>query len=228
MTGSTPRRATLTAKPAPALLAKLKRAGTGTISNAFDKLGLPGVMRTIKPVLPGLSLCGPAFTVMEVTGEHGRYGPEELPLGSLIDAARPGDVIAVDNGGQPVSTWGGVASFAAAHKGIGGLVVDGGVRDIDDVAKLGFSIFARHVVPITGKGRIKIVAINQPIHVDGILVRPGDILVGDSSGIVCVPAERAEEVAQLAAQQTKADAKIMQGIRRGLSFAAASRAAGVR
>ena len=215
-------------RPRAALVALLGRFGTGTISNAFDKLGLPGVMRSIKPVVPGLRLCGPAFTVMEVTGEHGRYGPEELPLGALIDTARRGDVIVIDNGGQPVSTWGGVASFAAAHKRLGGLVVDGGVRDIDQVAELRFSIFARHVVPITGKGRIKIVSINQPVHVDGILVRPGDIVVGDGSGMVCVPAERAAEVAELAAKQDAADEKIMLGIRRGLSFAAASRAAGVR
>lgn len=215
-------------RPPTAIVSRLKRFSTGTISNVFDKLGLPGVVRGIKAVGPAMRFCGPAFTVMEVTGEYGRYGPEELPLGEMIDAARRGDVIAVDNGGQPVSTWGGVASFAAARKRIGGLLVDGGVRDVDQVAKLRFSIFSRHVVPITGKGRIKIVSINQPIRIDGVLVRPGDILVGDGSGVVVVPLERADEIATLAAVQDAADARIMRGVRRGLSFAQASRRAGVR
>ncbi|MCC7048350.1 MAG: RraA family protein [Alphaproteobacteria bacterium] len=215
-------------RPTAAIVARLKRFGTGTISNVFDKLGLAGVIRGIKAVGPGMRFCGPAFTVMEVTGEYGRYGPEELPLGELIDAAHRGDVIAVDNSGHPVSTWGGVASYAAARKRIGGLLVDGGVRDIDQVSKLRFPIFARHVVPVTGKGRIKVLSINQPVRIDGTLVRPGDILVGDASGAVVVPAERAAEIAALAAAQDAADRRIMRNVRRGFSFAEASRRAGVR
>src|SRR5262245_24497096 len=141
-------------RPAAALIAALGRFGSGTISNAFDKLGLPGVMRGIKPVVPGLRLLGPAFTVMEVTAEHGRHEPQALDVGLLIGSALRGDVIVVDDGGAADSTWGGVASFAASHKGIGGLVVDGAVRHIDQMAELGFPAFSRHVVPVTGKGRI--------------------------------------------------------------------------
>lgn len=74
------------------------------------------------------------------------------------------------------------------------IVVEGGVRDADEIIELGFPVFPRHVVPLSGKTRIKVVEINTEVVVDNVAVRPGDILLGDATGVVCVPYEHAAEV----------------------------------
>ena len=129
----------------------------------------------------------------------------------------------IDNGGQQVSTWGGIAAFAAKMRGVSGLVVDGGVRDLDEIREFGFPVFSRHVVPTSGKGRVKILSMNTPIKIDGILVRPGDILVGDGSGIVCVPIEVAEEVMKAATRFDQQDKQAIEEIRAGMGFTEALR-----
>lgn len=201
---------------------------SGTVSNALDKLRISGVMRSIKPLSPAFRVTGTAVTVWEVTAELGSAGPEEMDLGLLVDTAAAGDVVVVDNGGQAVSTWGGIATFAAKAKGLAGLVVDGGVRDAHQIEEFGFPVFARHLVPVTGKGRIKILSINRSVKVDGVIVSPGDVIVGDRSGVVCVPRGAAEEVLELARKQDAADDQVMEWVRQGLSFSEALRKAGVR
>ncbi len=110
----------------------------------------------------------------------------------------PGDVLVIDNGGHRVSTFGGVATLAAKLKGTVGLVVDGGVRDLEEMLERALLVFARHLTPLTGRSRLAVTAINEPISCGGVRVRPGDVMVGDGSGVVCIPAERALEVAELA------------------------------
>ena len=117
----------------------------------------------------------------------------------MIDAAGPGDILVIDNGGQCVSTFGGLATLAAKVKGIGGLVVDGGVRDREEMVEHGFPVFARHMTPLTGRTRLAITGINEPVACGGVRVRAGDVIVADGSGVVCIPAEHAAKVAELAA-----------------------------
>jgi regulator of RNase E activity RraA len=71
-------------------------------------------------------------------------------------------------------------------------VVDGGVRDLDEIREFQLQIFSRYVVPTSGKTRVKILSMNTVIKIDGIRVRPGDIMVGEGAGIACVPSEAAE------------------------------------
>jgi len=129
----------------------------------------------------------------------------------------------IDNGGQQVSTWGGIASFAAQKRGVAGLVVDGGVRDLDEIREFNFPVFSRYVVPTSGKGRVKILSMNTVIKIDGIRVRPGDIIVGDGTGIVCIPIEIAEEVLNKAKKMDEQDKQATEEIRRGLTFTEALR-----
>jgi regulator of RNase E activity RraA len=213
-------------RPPAALVEAFGAISTPTISNAMDRLGLHGIMRGLKPVVPGRRCVGGAITVHEVTGELGNVPPEALPLGQLVDIAEPGDVIVVDNGGQPISTWGGVATFAAKTKGIAGLVVDGAVRDYEDIERLGFPVFSRHVVPVTGVGRIKALSLNMPIRADGVAVRPGDIVVADGSGVAVIPIAEAERVLELAKRQDAKDQRIVSALREGASFSEALRKGG--
>jgi regulator of RNase E activity RraA len=136
----------------------------------------------------------------------------------MIDAAAPGEILVVDNGGRAVSTWGGLATFAAKVKGLGGLVVDGGVRDREEMEEHRFPIFTRHMTPLTGRTRLCITGINQTVTCGGVRVRPGDVIVADGSGVVCIPAEHAEQVAELAARYTSDDLLAQAELAKGLSF----------
>jgi regulator of RNase E activity RraA len=205
-------------RPPRELLEGFRGLGTSTIGNVLDDMGIQGIVQNIKPMLPGSGFVGAAVTVKEVTGVLGTYAPEDLRLGQVIDAAQQGDVIVVDNGGHQVSTWGGIASFAAKKRGVQGLVVDGGVRDADEIREFGFPVFSRHVVAISGKTRIKILSINTVIKIDGVKVRPGDILVGDGTGIACIPAEVADEVLTTTKKLDQQDKQAIEEIRNGLSF----------
>jgi regulator of RNase E activity RraA len=124
----------------------------------------------------------------------------------------------VDNGGHCVSTFGGLATLASKLKGIAGLIADAGVRDREEMLQHGFPIFARHMTPLTGRTRLSVIGINEPIVCAGVRVKPGDIVVADGSGVTCIPAERGEEVAELALRYAGEDAKAAAEIAKGLTF----------
>lgn len=203
------------------LIEAFKGLATPTIGNVLDDLDIGSIGLNLRPVAPGMRFVGAALTVKEVTGAKNTYLPSEFGLGTVIDMCQPLDVVVIDNGGQQVSTWGGVASVAALQNGAVGLVVDGGVRDADEIMELGFPVFSRHIVPLSGKTRVKIIEINTTVKIDGMPVNPGDIIVADSSGLVIVPLERAAEVAEKAAELERQDRQASEEIRRGLSFSEA-------
>ncbi|MGH6954842.1 MAG: RraA family protein [Alphaproteobacteria bacterium] len=197
--------------------------GTSAIANALDDLRITGVMSGLGPVWRGARLLGPALTVKEVTGVRGAYPPSDFRIGAIIDAAAPGDVVAIDNGGAFVSTWGGVASFAAKARGLAGLVVDGGVRDADEIEEHAFPVFSRHVVPTTARNRLRDEAINVPVALGGVAVAPGDIVVGDPTGVVRIPRDSAADVLARARRFAADDERARREIERGLSFTEALR-----
>ncbi len=210
-------------RPAKELVEGFRHLATSTIGNVLDDLKISGVIQNIKPVSPGFRFAGPALTVKEVTGVLGTYTNEDFKLGQVIDSAQAGDVITIDNSGHQVSTWGGIASFAAQQRGVAGLIVDGGVRDLDEIRDFHLPVFSRHVVAISGKGRVKILSMNTVIKIDGLQVRAGDIMVGDGTGIVCIPFEVAEEVLSRAKKMDEQDKQALEEIRRGMTFTEALR-----
>lgn len=207
----------------PELINAFKGLATSTIGNVLDDLNIGSIGLNLRPVGAGMHFVGAALTVKEVSGAKNAYKASEFGLGAVIDMCQPLDVVVIDNGGQQVSTWGGVASVAAAQNGVAGLVVDGGVRDADEIIEQGFPVFSRHVVPLSGKTRVKVIEVNTTVKIDNMPVHPGDIIIGDSSGIVVVPLERAEEVARLAAVLEQQDRQASEQIRQGLSFTEALR-----
>ncbi|CAM4147834.1 RraA family protein [Bordetella pseudohinzii] len=207
----------------PELIQAFQGLATSTIGNVLDDLGIGSIGLNLRPVAPGMRFVGAALTVKEVTGAKNAYKPSEFGLGAVIDLCQPLDVVVIDNGGQQVSTWGGVASVAAVRNGVAGLVVDGGVRDADEIIEQGFPVFSRHVVPLSGKTRVKVIEINTTVKIDGMPVHPGDIIIGDASGLVVVPRDRAAEVARRASELELQDRKASEEIRAGLSFTEALR-----
>jgi regulator of RNase E activity RraA len=197
---------------------KLRNLNTPTLANALEDLGIEGVITGLHAAGVGLRCVGRAVTVLEMTGPRGAFPASDFKVGHMIEAAGPGDVVVVSNGGAPISTWGGTASYAAHLKGIAGLVVDGGIRDREEIMEIGFPAFARHMIPTTGKTRIRVEAIGAPITCSGIRVNPGDAIVADGTGIVCIPAERAGEVTDLATRYAADDAQAMKELASGLTF----------
>lgn len=200
------------------ILAAFADLATPTIANALDDVGFAGVLIGLGQIVPGTRAVGRAVTVREVTGQRGDFTSADFKVGHMIDAAGPGDILVVDNGGHCVSTWGGLATFAAKVKGIGGLVVDGGVRDREEMLQHGLPVFARHMTPLTGRTRLKITGINEIVACGGVRIAPGDVIVADGSGVTCIPAALAAKVAVLAAQYGADDKLAEADLARGLSF----------
>ena len=201
------------------LIGRAAQLATSTLANALDDAGYHGhVLSTIKAVSSGMKFAGPAMTVREITAEYGTFASADFRVGAIIDAAQAGDVVVIDMGGAKCSTWGGMASLAAKEKGVGGLLVDGGVRDLEEMIAFGFPVFARHLVPKTGRTRLKVEAINEPVCVDGVIVEPGDLIVADGTGVVCLPNSAAAVLVSRAEEMQCDDEAAVAEIRNGLSF----------
>ena len=128
---------------------RLRNIATPTLANALDDIGFNGVMNNLHPAGLGMKIVGRAVTVQEVAGPYGSFSTEEFKVGHMIDAASPGDVIVVANNGAQVSTWGGMASYSAKLKGIAGLIVDGGVRDREEIVEFSFTTFSSTQLSLT-------------------------------------------------------------------------------
>ena len=201
---------------------RIASLATSTLADALDDSGYhDNVMPGIHSVAAGFRFAGTAVTVREASGEFGSFRTEDFRVGAIIDAATAGDVIVIDGGGMPYSTWGGMASYAAKMKGIAGVVVDGGVRDLEEIIEFDFPVFARHLVPTTGRTRLKVEAINEPIVIDGVRVEPGDIIAGDGTGVVCLPRQDAAKIVSLAERFARDDASAVEDMQAGLSFSEA-------
>jgi regulator of RNase E activity RraA len=200
------------------IVQKLAALATPTIANALDDVGFEGVMAGLMQVVPGTRCAGRAITVREITGRRGDFASDDFKVGQVIDAAGPGDILVIDNGGQCVSTFGGLATLAAKTKGISGLVADGGVRDREEMIEHAFPVFSRHMTPLTGRTRLAIAGINETVACGGVRVRAGDVIVADGSGVVCIPADLAERVADLATRYAEDDRRAAAEIAKGLSF----------
>jgi|YelNatPaOPRAMG01_1025707.scaffolds.fasta_scaffold13393_2 4-hydroxy-4-methyl-2-oxoglutarate aldolase len=188
------------------LLEKYRRIPTTTISDALDVLDIRGAIACLKPIIDDVKIVGPAFTVKEIPR---RTSVSEFRVTEALNLAEPGSVMVFDVGGYvEASTWGGLASLSAKIKGIEGVVVNGAVRDVDEVKRIKFPVFTRAVTPITGKGRIATVSINTQIEIDGVKINPGDLLVGDGNGVVVIPCGRVLEVLKISMEIEEKEEKI--------------------
>jgi len=188
------------------LLEKYRRIPTTTISDALDVLNIRGAIAGLKPIVDDVKIVGPAFTIKEIPR---KTSISEFRVTEALNLAEPGSVMVFDvEGYVEASTWGGLASLSAKIKGIEGVVVNGAVRDIDEVKRIKFPVFTRAVTPITGKGRIATVSINTQIEIDGVKINPGDLLVGDENGVVVIPCERVLEVLKISMEIEEKEEKI--------------------
>lgn len=180
--------------------------------NVTDAMHRTGAMQRIVSICGDVHMAGPAVTVQTFGGDWAK------PVES-IDVAKEGEVIVINNSGESsVSPWGELATLSAKNRKVAGIVIDGPVRDVDDIRAYGFPVFATGIVPNAGEPK-GFGEIGAGITCCGQTVRPGDWIVGDESGVVVVPRERTYEVARRALEVKKTEQRIREEIRRGSTLA---------
>jgi 3-hexulose-6-phosphate synthase/6-phospho-3-hexuloisomerase len=191
--------------PDQEILALLMQVSAPNVSDAMHR---KGAMSGIVSICGNVKMVGRAVTVQTLAGDWAK--PVEA-----IDVARKDEVIVINNDGAThIAPWGELATLSCVKKGIAGVVIDGAVRDVDDIRAMKYPLFAKAVVPNAGEPK-GFGEINAEILCGGQAVRPGDWITGDESGVVVIPAERAYEVARRALEIKKNEERIREEIRRG-------------
>lgn len=195
---------------------RLAKLDTCAVSDALDSLNLKGATWGVRPMWACPRIVGRAVTMkIKPAGlEHPKQHLGTAP----IEAAHPGDIIVIDNGGKlEFSCWGGLLALSAKLKGLSGVVIDGASRDIDEARELGFPVFARGAVPMTARGRVVQESYNQDIQFAGVQCHPGDLVIADSSGVVIISQEKEDAVVTAAEMIYQKEQEMAAGIRKGSS-----------
>ena len=196
-------------RPSPTLVAAYARHGSATVHEAMGRFG--AMEHTIKPLARGMKLCGPAFTVKAQAGDN-------VMILRAIRDAQPGDVIVVDCGRCVESgPFGELTATECKTKGLGGFVTTGSVRDSAAIIEMGFPVFSSGI-SIVGTVKESLGLINHPISAGAVIVRPGDLILGDDDGIVVVPQERLEEVLKKSDARVAKEDQTLEKIRAGGSI----------
>ncbi len=200
----------------PKILAKAGEKKSQTIeeilaqvstSNVSDAMHRKGEMHGLKPIFIEDKFYGKAFTVRAYPGDWSKTVQS-------IDSAEKGDVIVIDAHASRAALWGELATRSALLKGIAGLVIDGAVRDVEEIRKLRFPVFARYISPAAGepKGMGEMCI---PIKCGGIEVNPGDYILADQDGVVVIPEKRALEIAKRALYVKEKEDRVKKEIQDG-------------
>lgn len=181
-----------------------EKVSTPNISDALHRSGdLAGII----PIRAGAHMVGQAYTVRTYAGDWAK--PVEA-----IEHAQPGDVLVIDVGGVGPAVWGELASEGALQKKLAGVVIDGAIRDVDSIRRIGFTAFARIITPTAGEPK-GFGETGVAIRVFGVNVSPGDWVIGDDNGVVVVPKGRATEVANRSMDVLEKENRLRAEIRQG-------------
>lgn len=184
---------------------------TPAVSDAMDRLGLKAGLLGIHAVVPGTRMCGPAFTVHYVP-----CGIHKDNVGDFIDDVKPGQVVVIDNGGRlDCTVWGDIMSLYASRNGIAGTLIDGVCRDVPVIRELHYPIFTKSTYMVTGKDRVYVDHINEPVNISNVQVLPGDLILADDTGAVVIPQTRAEEILAVAKEIEEKEEAIRQRVLAG-------------
>jgi 4-hydroxy-4-methyl-2-oxoglutarate aldolase len=176
------------------LIDRFSRHSTSTLSDALDRLGIPGQALGISPLDRSFKMVGRAFTVRTIP-----VASQAGTVGDYIDDVPSSSVLVLDNGGRLDGTvWGDILTITAHRNGLAGTVIHGVCRDATRSLELGYPIFCRGVTMRTGRGRVQADAYNVPVSLGDVRVEPADLLIGDGDGVVVIPGGREEEVIRIA------------------------------
>ena len=207
------------------LLENCARIGTSTWSDALDDFAIDGVVRGMTRRSGGERFAAIAVTAKQRAGTRGDFEKAELGAGPMLEALGPDRVLMVDLSGAEISTFGGLAAFAAKQSGAAAVVVDGTCRDLEDIRATDVWVATRHVTPTTGKMRVTLEGMDVPVTIGGIKVNSGDLVIGDDTGIVVVPKNDIVRVLRVAEKKLSQDLEVEKELHAGKSFADAAKTA---
>ena len=180
------------------IVKRLSRWYSGDIHDCLDKLGIWGAIDGLNLYgqLPKSGrICGPATTVQFVPA---RAKITSRRYHKAIDNVPQGGILIIDTAGAKGSCTGELMCTGAKAHGAIGTIVNGTIRDLEEIEKLGYPAYARGVLPVTAVGRMEDIGYNIDIEIDGIRIQPGDIIFADLDGVVVIPQEAARTVVQMA------------------------------
>lgn len=200
---------------------RLARLYTAVVADVLDKLGFRNqcLDPRVRPLYPEARCAGFALTVQTVPARE--VAPPCPYAGELaaVDSLQPDDVLIVSQSGS--SFWGELLSTAAQYHKCRGVVLDGPTRDSVAIRTMGFPVFHVGFHPADSLGRLDVTAHNVPINCGGVLVHPGDLILGDHDGVVVVPLAVAEKVLQLAEEKVSGENLVRKALAEGMSTAEA-------
>jgi 4-hydroxy-4-methyl-2-oxoglutarate aldolase len=160
----------------------------------------------IRPRSANLRIAGPAFTV--------RCREDFLPVLRAVEAAAPGDVIVVDGGAREIALAGELFARGALVRRLGGIIIDGGYRDMDYVSGCSLPVYSRYVTPLAGSA-VKLGELDVPVTCGGVTVNPGDVILADIEGVVVLDPDRAEDLLESAAKIKSIEGRAIDGLDAG-------------
>lgn len=195
-------------RPPENLIKEMAEFDPATVHEASGGKG--ALSSDIKPVDFRMRVCGPAVTISCRPGDN-------LMLHKAIYVAQPGDVLVATVGEYAeAGPWGEIMAFAAQARGIAGLIIDGSIRDSVSITKLGFPVFSRSLC-IKGTTKECLGLINHPIHIGGVAIRPGDLVLGDADGVVAVAREDIADVLAKSKARREKEEKVKEELKKGKS-----------
>jgi regulator of RNase E activity RraA len=176
---------------------------TGTVSDALDQLGIAGTVGSsiLRPTIPGRQIVGRALTLRHdpVSTQPSLNAAKGVDAMAEVEAhhiAQPGDVLVIQ--GMPdISAIGGLSAAMGKRQGELGAVVDGGIRDVAAQRAIDFPIWSTSISPITGKWRVATTEVNGPVRIHDVLVKAGDLVVADDTGVCFVPRDHVSRVLEI-------------------------------
>ncbi len=189
----------------------LKILKTVSTSNLSDAMHRSGDLKGILPVSPGSKMAGPALTVRTYPGDWAKTV-------EAVDTAAPGQVIVIDAGGVGPAVWGELATHGAIQRKLAGIVIDGAVRDTPEIRKSKFPVFSKLIMPVAGEPK-GFGEIGVPVNISGVKVFSNDWIVGDDDGVICIPRDKAVEIANRAMGVLEQENRLREEIDQGSTLA---------
>jgi 4-hydroxy-4-methyl-2-oxoglutarate aldolase len=192
---------------------------TAALSDVLDELGsreqtLPP---SIAPLVPGMRVAGPAFTVEGAPSEHDNWDAAIRKTLAMLGAVPSGHAAVYQCNHDRSAHFGELSATSLAARGVAGCVIDGGCRDVRLIGGLGFPVFTRFVTPEDSTWRWEVTATQVPITIGTVRIEPGDWVVGDEDGVVVVPADVAAEVLAAAEAKVGTENEIRNAVRAGMT-----------
>jgi regulator of RNase E activity RraA len=202
----------MSAPPPDTVVEGFRALPTAAVSDALDRLGLPGSAWGVAPLSDGARIAGRAFTVRYVP-----VGAGGGTVGDFLDDVPPGAVVVIANSGRTDCTvWGDIMTTVALARGIAGTVIDGVCRDVSLALERSYPLFTRGRFMRTGKDRVTVAEVGATVTLCDVQVVPGDVVLGNADGVVVVPRAREVEVLDLARGIEAAEQLILADVRDGL------------